>query len=111
MRPMPKKDDFPNNWKRYKDAPAEAFHTVTYDEFHDWRVCSWDLPDNVQCIIRVSRVDTGKVKEYIYKTLNGASKKIHTLIQDPLNEITICDNEEIRLIRSVLDDLLDETTD
>lgn len=111
MKQMSKKEYFPNNWKRYKNAPDEAFQTLTFSEFHDWRVCSWDIPEDVQCILRVSRVDTGKVKEYVYKTQRGAIDKLNKLIEDPLNEITICDNDEIRLIRSVLDQLIDDEED
>ena len=49
-----KKPYLPNNWKKYKDAPEEAFKSLSWEEFHDWRVCSWELPESVCCVIRVT---------------------------------------------------------
>lgn len=95
------KDYFPNNWKRIKDAPDEVFKSCTWDDFHDWRLCSWDLPESVACIIRVSKIDSGKVTEYVYKSGKHASNKIQQLCTDPNNEITIADDEEIHLLRAV----------
>ena len=94
-----KKPYFPNNWKKYKDAPDEVFKPLTYEEFNDWRVCSWEFPDSVSCVIRVQRTDTLKVSEFVYERLSAATKKLDKLIQDPLNEITIADHDEIHLIK------------
>ena len=60
--------------------------------------------DSVCCIIRVSKRDTGKVEELIYKSAKAATKKLDQLITDPNNEITIADHDEIHLIRSVIGD-------
>ena len=95
-----KKPYFPNNWKKFKDAPDEVFQPLSWEEFHDWRVCSWELPESVCCIIRVSHKETGKVTEYVYERGSAATKKLDKLMTDPNNEITIADNEEIHLIRS-----------
>ena len=94
-----KKPYLPNNWKKYKDLPAEHFKSVTFQDFHDWKLCAWELPESVCCLIRVERMDTGKVKEYAYQKGSAATKKLNQLIQDPNNEITICDDDEIHLIR------------
>lgn len=103
----PKKPYLPNNWQRYKDAPDEVFKPLSYEEFHDWRICSWDIPDSVCAIVRVQNKDTLKVKEYVYRTMNGVEKRVYKLMEDPANEITICDSDEIHFIRhddSLLDD-------
>ena len=99
-----KKPYFPNNWKKFKDAPDDVFKPLSYQEMHDWRICSWDIPESVCCIIRVSKIDTGKVEEHIYKSSRAATKKLDQLITDHNNEITIADHDEIHLIRSVIGD-------
>ena len=58
-------------------------------------------------MIRVQRSDTGKVTEFVYERGSAATKKLDKLMQDPLNEITIADNEEIHLIRAFDDTYLD----
>ena len=42
----------------------------------------------------------GKVSVFVYERGSAATKKLDKLMQDPLNEITIADNEEIHLIRA-----------
>ena len=100
-----KKPYYPNNWKKYKDAPDEVFKSLSFADFCSWRLLSWELPESVCCIIRVSRKDTGKVTEFVYERGSAATKKLDKLMQDPLNEITIADNEEIHLISAIDDDL------
>ena len=99
-----KKPYFPNNWKKYKDAPEEVFQTLSFEEFHDWRVRSWDIPESVLCIIRVFNNKTCKVSEFVYKSGAHATKKLDKLMLDPHNEITICDEDEIHLIKHFDDD-------
>ena len=99
-----KKPYYPNNWQRYKDAPDDVFKSLTWEEFHDWKMCGWDLPESVLCLIRVENKDTGKVKEYAYSTPRGVSNRMQRLMADPANEITICDNDEIHFITHVSDD-------
>ena len=90
---------YPNNWKKFKDAPDEAFKSLSFEEFHDWRVCNWELPESVHCIIRCENTKTGKVKEYSYNRRMPAMKRLESLLQDQANEITIVDNEEIHLLK------------
>ena len=93
-----KKPYFPNNWAKYAKAPAEMFEEISWEEFHDWRLCQWELPDTVQCIIRVSKKSTGAVKEYVYQNARAAGKRIEREMEDPDNEITIADDHEIHFI-------------
>ena len=46
-----KKPYFPNNWKKFKDAPAEAFVDHLFVEVMDWKVAGWELPSDVACMI------------------------------------------------------------
>ena len=93
-----KKPYFPNNWAKYAKAPAEMFQEISWEEFHDWRLCQWELPETVGCIIRCKNRKTHAVKEYVYQYMGPAGKCIEKLMQDPDNEITIADAEEIHLI-------------
>ena len=93
-----KKPYFPNNWQKWKDAPDDVFKTVTYEEFNDWKVCSWELPDSVACIIRSQDKVTGKTEEFVYQSQKAAGKRIEKLIQNENNEITICGHDEIHLL-------------
>ena len=93
-----KKPYFPNNWAKYAKAPAEMFQEISWEEFHDWRLCQWELPENVQCIIRCSNRKTGKVEEFVYQSMSAAGKRIEKLMENFDHEITICDDGEIHLI-------------
>lgn len=93
-----KKPYFPNNWAKYAKAPAEMFQEISWDEFHDWRLCQWELPENIECIIRCANRKTGKVDEYVYQNMSAAGKRIEKLMENIDHEITICDNAEIHLI-------------
>ena len=93
-----KKPYFPNNWAKYAKAPAEMFQEISWEEFYSWRLCQWELPENIGCIIRCSSKKTGEVDEYVYQSLSAAGKRIEKLMMDPDNEITICDDEEIHPI-------------
>ena len=74
------------------------FQEISWEEFHDWRLCQWELPETVGCIIRCKNRQTHAVKEYVYQHMGPAGKRIEKLMQDPDNEITIADAEEIHLI-------------
>ncbi len=96
---MSKKPYLPNNIKELQEAPDEAFQTITYGEFMDWKIGGWILPSSVCCLIRAVNID-GKVKEYTYQKWSAASKKIESLIESgEVNEVTVCDEEGIQLIR------------
>ena len=93
-----KKPYFPNNWAKYAKAPAEMFQEISWEEFHDWRLCQWELPANVQCIIRCQNKKTLKTDEYVYQNMRAAGKRVEALMENPDHEITICDEAEIHFI-------------
>ena len=64
---MPKKKPYyPNNLKALKDAPVEAFESIEYDEFMDWKISGWEIPSSVACVIREENYVTGKITEHVY---------------------------------------------
>ena len=86
--------DFPNN---YEYVLACQFNEIAYDDFMA-DMSSWNIPSSHACIMRVENTDTGKIKEFKYKTEVGAAKKIIALADNPANVITIVDNESIHLL-------------
>ena len=93
-----KKEYFPNNWELYHAAPDEMFHQHTFEEIMEWKVAGWELPSSVFCMIRVDNARTGKVQEFIYQKPGSAKKKVFQLMDDPDNEITMCDHDEMHCI-------------
>ena len=77
-----KKKYFHNNWKEIQATPAEFFPELTWEEFYEWRVASWELPSSVCCIIREENKATGKIKEHVYSRQSSAVKKLESIIND-----------------------------
>ena len=99
---MNKKRDYDNNWESISNAPSEIFESIDYEEFHDWRVCSWELPSTVTCIIRAEHKDTGKVNEFIYRQDRSAKRKLIQLAKTGEYEITIADHNSISRVNAHL---------
>ena len=100
---MTKKKLFANNWKEYRDTPAELFPEVPFEEYMDWRVHGWEILPTHCCVIRAS-TNTGKVKEYVYKTDLGAKRKIKKLMDDGTSGITVCSVDNVHYIKPQYED-------
>ena len=100
---MSGKPYYPNNWKKYKDAPDGVFYCPTFDEFHDWKLAGWELPDSVVCIIRAE--EKGKIKEYTYQKKHAAEQRVANLLDQGVS-FTVVDCESIHHI-STYDDFDD----
>ena len=94
-----KKDKyFPNNWQEYKDANDDMFIPHTFEELMSWKLANWELPSSVCCVIRVSDINTKKVKEYVYQKRSAAQAKVNALINTPDIEFTVVDHESIHFL-------------
>ena len=71
-----RKKYFPNNWKRFKDAPDELYEPHLFIDLMDWKISGWELPPDVCCIIRATHLQTKKVKEFVYKRQAAADRKL-----------------------------------
>ena len=100
---------YPNNWEAISNAPSEAFQECSWEEFHDWRLCAWDLPGSVACIIRAQRKDTGEVTEHVYQKPWAAKRRLMLYLQDGEHELTVCNRDSIHLILSEEEDNDTET--
>ena len=90
--------EFPNNWDEIAEADDDQFGTCTFEEFMEGMAC-WMIPSSHAVILRVTNTETGKVRETAYRKMGNARNKLMKLIEDPTNEIVICDNDSIHLIK------------
>ena len=86
-----KKKYFPNNWRAIKDTPDKFFVSMPYEQFKDWKIYGYDIPDSVYSIIRTMD-DKGKVEEFYYCTPHHTKKRISKSIQEN-KEIYLCTME------------------
>ena len=93
-----RKEYYPNNWQEYKDADDDMFVPHTFEEVMSWKVGGWELPSSVECIIRVTDLNTHKVTEHIYQRRSAAQNKVNQLIERGDVEFTVCDHESIHFI-------------
>lgn len=90
-----KKPYFPHNWSKFKNAPDEFFFCPTYEEFDEWKLEGWELPESVYCMIRAE--GQGKIQEYVYQQPAAARKRINKLMSDGVT-FTVCDNNAIHTL-------------
>ena len=86
---------YPNNWRAIKDAPDNLFPPVEYNDFMDWKMCGWELPSSVDCIIREQNLETGEVKEYTYATVTGGKKRAARIMKEGKSEFLVCTHDNI----------------
>ena len=86
-----KRKYFPNNWRAIKDTPDKFFVSMPYEQFTDWKIYGYDIPDSVYSIIRTMD-DKGKVEEFYYSTPHHTKKRISKSIKEN-KEIYLCTME------------------
>lgn len=87
---------FPNNWKAIKDAPDEVFDTCSWDDFNEWKIHNWQLPESVVCIIREECID-GLVREHVYQRKDAALRKLQSICMSG-GIATVADQESIDIV-------------
>lgn len=95
---MTSSEYFPNNWELFNQAPEEIFESHTFEEFMEWKVCGWELPRDIVCIIRAKNTNTGKIKEYTYRRQDAAEKRLMKLMESPDMEIAVVNHESVHHI-------------
>ena len=99
-----KKPYFHNNVEAIRAAPAESLIPIPFDELMDWKICGYEIPSSVNCIIRERDLNTGKVKEYVYQRPMAAKKKLVERMQAGEFEFTVCNGEAIHLLTPMEED-------
>ena len=90
---------YPNNFDAIKDAPDEVFEPCTWEEFFEWRMCAWEIPTSVACIMRAEHKDTGEITEHVYQKPKSAQNRLIKYMQDGEHEVTICNADSIHLVK------------
>jgi hypothetical protein len=90
---------YPNNWEAIQDAPDELFDVCTWEEFFEWKVCAWEIPASVSCILRAEHKKTGKVTEHVYQQPKAAHKRLLRYMEDGDYEVTVCNADSIHLVK------------
>ena len=90
--------EFPNNWEEIHGAADSDFETCTFEEFMTG-MSIWQLPSSHSFLMRVYNTKTNKVREYAYKQDHHAQKRLLKECADSDNEIVLCDNYSIHLIK------------
>ena len=90
---------YPNNWELIKDAPDDVFESCTWEDFYEWKLCAWEIPASVTCILRAEHIDTGEITEHVYQRPKSAQKKLIQYMQDGQHEVTVCNSDSIHLVK------------
>ncbi len=90
-----KKPYQPNNWQAYKDSPPEWFESITYEDFMNWKIAGWQIPSSIDCMIRVTDLETGKVKEHVYTKRGNAENKVKALMAKGRHDFVVCDHDDV----------------
>jgi len=90
---------YPNNADAIADVPDEHFEPCTWEEFYDWRLCMWEIPATVSCIIRAEHKDTGKITEHVYQRASAAQKRLIKYMTDGMYDVTVANHDSIHLVK------------
>ena len=101
---MSKRKYYHNNWAAVKQAPAEWFGTLSFDELMDWKVGGWELPSSCDYLIRERSLKTGKVKEYVYQRPAAAKKKLEERMESGEFEFTVCNHDSVHFLTPKMED-------
>ncbi len=98
-----KKKYYPNNWQEIKNTPDDYFlppdgQSITFEEFMDWKIGGYQLKKEIAAVIRERNVDTGKIKEHVYRYRHAAQKKCRKLMYEGNKEITIVQQDTVHFI-------------
>ena len=86
---------YPNRWKQIQNIPAQYFEDIDFEDFMDWKMGGYEIPDNVVCLIRDRNLKTNKVTEHVYKQSPAAHKLIKKLAHKGDSELTICTHNAV----------------
>ena len=90
---------YPNNVDAIQGAPDEVFEPCSWEEFYEWRMCAWEIPTSVVCIMRAEHKDTGEITEHVYQKPKAAQNRLIKYMKDGDHEVTVCNAESIHLVK------------
>lgn len=90
---MSGKKEFPNNFEKYRQADARHFDPITWEEFYEWRLCQWELPSSICCIIRAEHKETGKITEHVYQKPSAVAKRLQAYNKQGTHDVILASHE------------------
>ena len=90
---MAGKKEFPNNFERIRNADSRYFEPVTWEEFYEWRLCQWELPSSICCILRAEHKETGKITEHVYQRPSAVAKRLQAYDKQGTHDVTLASHE------------------
>ena len=72
--------------------PDDFFQPMTYEQFEDWKLDGYVIPESVACIMRIKNLQTGKIKERYYNSSKWAQKRVKECMKNNL-EFTLVSME------------------
>jgi len=89
---------YPNNYDAINEAPSEYFEECTVEDFFEWKVNGWMMPSSISCILRAQHINTGKIKEHVYKSPQRAVNRLVSYMESGQYEVTVCNHDSISLV-------------
>ena len=106
---MPKKKPyFHNNVEAIRQAPAEFFVPIPYDEFMDRKIGGWELPSSCSYLIREKSLRTGKVKEYTFQKPAAAKRKLTERMESGEYEFCVADHDSVHFLTPNMEEDYDD---
>ena len=87
------KKEFPNNFERIRKADSRHFEAVTWEEFYEWRLCQWELPSSICCILRAEHKETGKITEHVYQRPSAVAKRLKAYDKQGTHDVILASHE------------------
>ena len=103
-----KRKYFPNNWEEYNGTPADFFEAIPFDVFMDWKIGGYEIPSSIAAVIRVKDLNTGKVKEHVYRYRHAARNKCKKLMKQGDKEITVVQRDTVHFLTPKEHDIFDD---
>ena len=95
MSKKKKKPYYPNNYEAIKQCPDSFFFQIPFDEFMDWKIFGYEIPSSIDSIIREHNLETGKVTEYVYRTIDGGKKRAKRIMEEGKSEFVVCTHDQV----------------
>ena len=93
-----KKPYFPNNWDAINECHESFFFPIPFDELMDWKVGGYEIPSSIDSIIREHNLETGKVTEYVYRTLEGGKNRAKKIMAAGKSEFIVCTHDQVHYV-------------
>jgi hypothetical protein len=61
----------------------------------DWKIFGYEIPSSIDSIIRERNLETGKITEYVYRTIDGGKKRAKRIMEEGTSEFVVCTHDQV----------------